>query len=53
MTAWELYFLTIVGWQYHPGYCRDESKRMTLEQCADLANDMMEVADKWQQHGEQ
>jgi len=39
--AFMLYFGTLVGWTLHPGYLKPGSERLTLEQCAILADAMV------------
>lgn len=41
--VWDLYFSGLVGWALHPGYMKDGRRTMSLEQCADLADEMMIV----------
>lgn len=41
--AWDLYFTGLVGWTYHPGYLKDENKRPTLDELADIADEMLKV----------
>ena len=43
MDEWDIYFATIVGMQLHPGYTREGTEPLTIEQCAQLADKMMEV----------
>lgn len=43
MDVWDIYFSGIVGWSLHPGYLREGVRPLTLDECADLADDMMEV----------
>lgn len=38
-----LYFAGIVGWTLHPGYLRDNSQPMTVEECRALAKKMVEM----------
>lgn len=47
MTKWDLYFSTIVGWSLHPGYTREGTKRITIEEAATMATKMVEEAEKW------
>ena len=37
--AWDMYFCTIVGWQFHPGYTGQQT--YTMDQCRFLANEML------------
>ena len=39
--VWDLYFVTIVGWTFHPGYQKPGSTQWTIEDCADMADQMM------------
>lgn len=41
--VWLLCFTGLVGWSMHPGYLKPGSDRMNLDQCADLADKMLEV----------
>lgn len=36
--AWDWYYMTLVGWQFHPGNREEE---LDLEGCADLADEMI------------
>lgn len=36
MEYWTLYYLTIVGWQYHPG----NKEKLSLDDCAKVADEM-------------
>ena len=42
-TAWDVYFSGIVSLNQHPGTGRGESVKLTLEECADLADEMLMV----------
>lgn len=42
-SVWDIYFHMIVGWQFHPGYLRDGTTSLTLEECAQIADKMMEI----------
>jgi hypothetical protein len=42
-TVWDLYFAQVVGMNLHPGTTRDNAREMTLEECADLVDKMLEV----------
>lgn len=46
MTKFDLYFSTIVGWQLHPGYLRDNANPMPIEECAEWALKMVEIAEE-------
>lgn len=43
MDLFAMYFSGVVGWSLHPGYFREGAKRMTLEQCAELAESMVRI----------
>ena len=43
MYVWDLYFAQVVGMNLHPGNLRPNATPMTLEECAELADKMMEV----------
>lgn len=39
---WALYYMTIMGWQYHPGYKKDEKARqIDIGQAAEVADTML------------
>lgn len=40
---WDLYYSGVVGWSLHPGYLRDNTEKMTLEECADIVDKMIEI----------
>jgi len=39
--AWDIYFSTIMGMQFHPGYNRENATPLTVEQAAKLATEMI------------
>lgn len=41
--AFDVYFSTLVGWQFHPGASRDGAVRLSLEECADMALRMLNI----------
>jgi hypothetical protein len=41
--VWIMYFLTIVGWQYHPAHQKYKNPTLTLEQSAEIADQMMKI----------
>ena len=46
--AWDLCFVTCVGWQLHPGYLRNDSLGFSVDECADFADEMMRVrSERW------
>lgn len=47
-TAWDIYFSTAVGWTLHPGYQREGSQILTIEDCAEIADEMLLIR-KWRQ----
>jgi len=50
VTRWELYFMTIVGWQFHPGYLKNPEMRLSVEESASIADKMVRLTEerkKW------
>ena len=43
MEVFDLYFATIVGMNLHPGTTREGAKKLSLEECAALATEMLYV----------
>jgi len=41
--VWDDFFCTLVGWTMHPGYYRENATKPTIEECADMADEMMRV----------
>lgn len=41
--VWDDFFCTIVGWTQHPGYYRENATKPNLEECADIADEMMSI----------
>jgi len=42
--VWDDFFCTLVGWTTHPGYYRENATKPTLEECADLADEMLRIS---------
>lgn len=42
MDVWDMFFMSVAGWQYHPG----NKENLTLEECAAVADEMMKLRDK-------
>lgn len=53
MDVWDIYFSGIVGWQMHPGYLREGAKPLSLEECAQVATDMVKEREKWRTPAQQ
>lgn len=45
--VFDIYFATLAGIAIHPGYSRDNVTQPTLEECAKMAQDMIEVRNKY------
>jgi len=43
--AWDMYFASIVSMSIHPGTNRENAIKRSVEQCARLADEMMEQRD--------
>jgi len=43
---WDMYFGEIAGWTIHPGFNRENAKQPTLDECADMADEMIEIRRK-------
>ena len=41
--AWDGYFAQQAGWSMHPGYYRENATKPTLEECANAADEMLEI----------
>lgn len=48
VTLWDFYFAHIVGWSLHPGYKREGTDQLTLEECAEFVDLMLKEREKWQ-----
>lgn len=45
-TAWDMYFASVVSMNQHPGNNRDNAEKLTIEQCALLADFMITFRDE-------
>lgn len=41
VVAWDMYFTSIAGWAYHPGYLKGTSERLSVVTCAGIADMML------------
>jgi hypothetical protein len=46
MEIWDLYFAQVVGMNLHPGTSREGAKHLSLEECADLVDEMMRIREE-------
>ena len=54
MALQDFYFASFVAWRLHPGWSREGAAPPTLEEMADLVDQVMEVREKrWPQSQEQ
>lgn len=44
--AWDTYFCGVVTMNRHPGMTRDGDKRLSIPECANVADQMLEERDK-------
>lgn len=40
--AWDIYFIGCVGWGLHPGYQRENTEKLSMDDCATLADQMLQ-----------
>lgn len=38
---WSLFYMSVVGWTLHPGYQKPGSERLSMDDCARLADRML------------
>lgn len=53
VTVWDMYFAGLVSIAMHPGYLRPGTARLSLEDCAELADEMVELREVHLCHGQQ
>ncbi len=46
MEIWDIYYASLVAMTLHPGYNRPDTRKPTLEHCAKIADQMVEIAEK-------
>lgn len=46
MDPWDLYFCSLCAWLLHPGYLRDGAARPSLNQIADMVDEMLAVREE-------
>lgn len=44
--VWDMFFSEVAGWSIHPGFNRENAKQPTLEECAEMADEMMALRRK-------
>ena len=45
MNTWEIYFASLVAMTWHPGYSREDTKKPSIQECAAVADEMMEYTE--------
>lgn len=46
MEVWDLYFASLVSFTAHPGYLREGTHKPTIEECAAMADAMVDERNK-------
>lgn len=46
MDVWDLYFSSLCAWRMHPGYQREGTIVPSLEECAELADEMVALKNR-------
>ena len=41
LEVWDVYLAEIFGWTFHPGYYRENATKPTMDQCANIADEMI------------
>ena len=47
ISVFDMYFASLVSITLHPGYNRENATQPTLEDCAEMASEMIEVREKY------
>jgi len=46
LEIWDLYFAGLVAMSLHPGFSRPDTEEITIQDCADIADEMMKEREK-------
>lgn len=46
MDIWDLYFASIAAMSLHPGYNRENVRPLTLNECADITDEMVRIREE-------
>lgn len=49
--SFDVYFASVVSMQFHPGAGTKEHKRLSLEECKEIALQMVEIKREVMRHG--